>query len=123
MAEDQRQIVVCSCEDTMPLDVDTIRKACRGADIVAGRQLCRAEIERFRALAGSGSGDLIVACTQEIPVFEEAAEAAGPRAPVFVNIRESAGWSNEAARAAPKMAALLAAAAEPMAPPAKHEVM
>ena len=114
MAEDQRQIVVCSCEDTMPLDVDTIRKACRGADIVAGRQLCRAEIERFRALAGSGSGDLIVACTQEIPVFEEAAEAAGPRAPVFVNIRESAGWSNEAARAAPKMAALLAAAAEPM---------
>ena len=32
----------------------------------------------------------------------------------FANIREAAGWSSEADRAGPKMAALLAAAAEPM---------
>ena len=30
----------------------------------------------------------------------------------FVNIRETAGWSKDAAAAAPKMAALIAAAAE-----------
>ncbi len=32
----------------------------------------------------------------------------------FVNIRETAGWSKDAAKAGPKMAALLAAAAEPL---------
>ena len=31
----------------------------------------------------------------------------------FVNLRETAGWSDKAAAAGPKMAALLAAAAEP----------
>ena len=113
MAEDKRQIVVCSCEDTMPLDIDTIAKACRGADVVSGRQFCRSELDRFRALLPDG-GDLTVACTQETPVFEEAAAEAGDRALTFVNIREMAGWSNEATKAAPKMAALLAAAAEPM---------
>ena len=34
----------------------------------------------------------------------------------FANIRETAGWSIEADRAGPKMAALLAAAAEPVPP-------
>ena len=113
MAETKRQIVVCSCEDTMPLDVDTIRKSCRDAEITAGRQFCRAELDRFRALLPD-SGDMIVACTQETPVFEEAAAEAGRDAPTFVNIRESAGWSRDAGQAAPKMAALLAAAAEPL---------
>ena len=32
----------------------------------------------------------------------------------FVNLRERAGWSADAAKAGPKMAALAAAAAEPM---------
>ena len=31
----------------------------------------------------------------------------------FVNVRETAGWSSQAADAGPKMAALLAAAGEP----------
>ncbi len=113
MAENRRQIVVCSCEDTMPLDVDTIKKACRDADVVAGRQFCRAELDRFRTLL-PGDGDLIVACTQEAPVFEEAAAEAEDRHIRFVNIRENAGWSRDAGKAAPKMAALLAAAAEPL---------
>jgi ferredoxin len=113
MSETKRQIVVCSCEDTMPLDTDTIAKACRNGQIVAGRQFCRAELERFRGLL-QGDGALTVACTQETPVFEEAAAEADGRELTFVNIRETAGWSREAAKAAPKMAALLAAAAEPL---------
>ncbi len=72
MAEDKRQIVVCSCEDTMPLDIETIAAACRGADVVSGRQFCRSELGRFRALLPEAA-TLTVACTQEIPVFEEAA--------------------------------------------------
>lgn len=114
MAEQKRQIVVCSCEDTMPLDIDILRRSCRGADVTSGRQLCRAELDRFRKLAAGGD-PITVACTQESPVFSEiAAEAADPEL-TFVNIRENAGWSKDASRAGPKIAALLAAAAEPAA--------
>jgi ferredoxin len=48
-------------------------------------------------------------------MFSEVATESGRASPIkFVNIRETAGWSSEAAQAGPKMAALLAAAAEPM---------
>ena len=118
MADGPRKIAVCSCEDTMPLDTGTLARACGGAEILSGRQLCRAELERFRALA-AGGGPITVACTQEAPVFSEvAAEGSdaggGEAALTFVNIRETAGWSRDAAAAAPKIVALLAAAAEPM---------
>jgi ferredoxin len=109
---DQRTILVCSCEDTMPLDVDAIRRGCKGADVVAGRVLCRAELDRFRA-AAAGGGAITVACTQEAPLFAETAGEDGP-SPIFANIRETAGWSKDAAKAGPKIAALLAAAAEPL---------
>src|SRR5260370_25267042 len=109
---DRRTLLVCSCEDTMPLDVRALERGCRGADIVSGRQFCRAELERFRALAASGA-PITIGCTQEAPLFREAAAESGSDVN-FVNIRESAGWSAEAAKAGPKMAALVAAAAIPM---------
>jgi ferredoxin len=112
MVERPRNIVICSCDDTMPLDAGAVQRACRGANVIEGRQLCRAELERFRAAASDGA-PLIVACTQEAPLFDE---VAGEReiAPTFVNIRETGGWSVDAGRAGPKMAALIAAASEPM---------
>jgi ferredoxin len=112
MAERPREILICSCEDSMPLDGGAVRRACRDANVAEGRQFCRAEIERFRA-AAAGEAPLIVACTQEAPLFDE---VAGERdaALTFVNIRETAGWSKDAKAAGPKMAALIAAAAEPM---------
>jgi ferredoxin len=118
MAEKPRKVMVCSCEDTMTLDTETIRRGCRGASVTFGRHLCRAELERFRALAADG-GAITVACTQEAPVFseivDERAAAGEPAAELsFVNIREAAGWSKEGKSASPKMAALLAAAAEPL---------
>src|SRR5437879_6122818 len=113
MADLPRKILVCSCEGSMPLDAEALRRGCRGAEMLSAHQLCRAEIERFRAAAADG-GSIIVGCTQEVPVFSEvAAEAGGGAQIAFANIRESAGWSADAAKAGPKMAALLAAAAEP----------
>ncbi len=110
MAE-KRTILVCSCEDTMPLDKGAIERGCRGADVETGRYLCRAEVERFRKIA-TGGGEVVVGCTQEAPLFAElAGEGADLR---FVNVRETAGWSKHAASAGPKMAALIAAAAEPL---------
>jgi ferredoxin len=108
---DDRTILLCSCEDTMPLDAGAVRKGCRGADVKTARQLCRAELERFRAAAGAGP--IVVGCTQEAPLFSEIAGET-PTDVVFANVRETAGWSSDARAAGPKMAALIAAAAEPM---------
>jgi len=113
MAERPRTILICSCEDTMPLDGEAVRRACRGAEVIEGRQFCRAELERFRK-AAAGAEKLAVACTQEAPLFSEVADEIEGSAPLsFVNIRETAGWSDGAAKAGAKMAALIAAGTEP----------
>ena len=108
MADRPPNIFICSCEDTMPLDAEAVRRGCRGANVSTARQLCRAELERFRAAAATGD-PLVVGCTQEAPLFSETAEDADVK---YVNIRESAGWSKDAKAAGPKMAALIAAAQE-----------
>ena len=113
MAERPRKILICSCEDTMPLDGEAVARVCRGADVVEGRQLCRAELDRFRKLAAGGA-PLTMACTQEAPLFDEVASEIKDSGKItFVNIRETAGWSKDAKAAGPKMAALIAASAEP----------
>lgn len=109
MADRPPKILICSCEDTMPLDGSAVQRGCRGAEVLTSRQLCRAELEKFRAAAESG-GPLVVGCTQEVPLFSE---IAGDAAVTYANIRETAGWSKDGTAAGPKMAALLAAAAEP----------
>src|SRR5215475_124939 len=114
MADGPRTIVMCSCEDTMPLDGDAVRMACRGARVETAHQLCRAELERFRKLVAANPA-LTIGCTQEAPLFSEvAAQGNDAAAIVFANIRETAGWSKDATDVGPKMAALLAAAAEPL---------
>jgi ferredoxin len=114
MAERPRNILICSCEDSMPLDGKAVARVCRGADVIEGRQFCRAELERFRKLAADGA-PLTVACTQESPLFDEVASEIADAADItFVNIRETAGWSKDARSAGPKMAALIAASAEPV---------
>lgn len=99
----------------MPLDEGAFRRGCAGSEIRAGnRQLCRSQLDRFRAALDEGRA-ITVACTQEAPLFEEvAAEAGFTGELVFANIREQAGWSVDAAAAGPKMAAVAAASAVPM---------
>lgn len=84
--------------------------------------LCRREAPAFQRAARSGD-DLLVACTQERALFlelNEQTEGALPLAerPIrFVDVRETGGWSKDAGAAAPKLAALLAAAQLPEAEP------
>ncbi len=112
MADKPRNILICSCEDTMPLAGVTVRRVCADAKVAEGRQFCRAELDRFRKVAATGE-PVTVACIQESPLFREVAgETAGAGPIAFVNIRETAGWSKDADAAGPKMAALIAAAAE-----------
>ena len=114
MPDSSGNILICSCDDTIKLDAGAIRTACGGAQVTLAHQLCGAELARFQAIAGD-IGPLTVCCTQESALFsQEAAEAGRTNQVTYVNIRETAGWSSDAANAGPKMAALLAAAAEPM---------
>jgi ferredoxin len=112
MADRPHDILICSCDDTMPLDLEAVKRGCRGAGVTSARQLCRAELARFQA-AASGSAPLLVACTQEAPRFSEIAEKIEGADVRYANIRETAGWAADAAHAGPKIAALLAAAREP----------
>src|SRR5262245_65732204 len=103
-----RKILICSCEDTMPLDAEAVGRGCRGSEITTAHQLCRAELERFRKAVATGT-PLTVGCTQEAPLFTEVADTGDDAARSdirYANLRETAGWSADAARAGPKMAAL-----------------
>jgi ferredoxin len=97
--------LICTCEGTMTLAPETL-----GAQGKPASQLCRAQLDHFRAALGQFAS-VTVACTQEAPLFAEVAEDEGFSGALrFANIRETAGWSADGARAAPKMAALLAMA-------------
>jgi ferredoxin len=111
MAEETRKVLICSCERTMPLDEAAVKRGCQGT-VITANELCRDEVDKFRAAAAGGE-PLLVGCTQEAPLFSELAEDRAGEIR-FANIRETAGWSADAAAAGPKMAALLAAAAEPV---------
>lgn len=111
MADQPRKILMCSCEDTMSLSASTVSKAYPGAEISTYRHLCRTEMERFKTALQDGTA-VMVGCTQEASRFSEAA-GEHTASLDFVNVRETAGWSNEGAEAGPKMAALFAAATEP----------
>jgi ferredoxin len=106
------QKLVCNCNGTMPLDAKAL-------GVPLHTSLCRQEVGSFiKSLDGSDS--LLVACTQEAALFSEIADQAEKPliAPLrFVNIREVAGWTQEAKTSAPKIAALLALADMPEAEP------
>ena len=109
----------------MPLDRPALQAAlsqtpgasAEGID-AAHTLLCRREAGAFQR-AAKGGDDLLVACTQESRLFLELnAQTAGApgvqERPIrFVNIRETGGWSRDAAAATPKLAALIAAAQLP----------
>jgi ferredoxin len=108
-----KTLKVCSCNKTVAIDGRSLAAALKaGEPIQVHNELCRKDAAAFQAALGDP--DVIVACTQEAPLFSEIAEAAGARPALrFVNLREQAGWSGEGAQALPKIAALLAMAALP----------
>src|SRR5215207_7254146 len=111
----ERLVFACSCEDTMRLDEAALAKGC-GGQLRTATQLCRSQLDLFKKALATGA-PITVGCTQEAPLFTEVAGEAGASAPlVFANVRETGGWSKDGPAGGPKMAALLAAAAEP-APP------
>jgi ferredoxin len=113
MSIQHKTLKLCSCNKTMALDAKALAAALKaGAPISIHTELCRKEAAQFQAALGDA--ELLVACTQEAPLFSELADTAGSKTDLrFVNIREAAGWSAEGGKATPKIAALLAMAALP----------
>lgn len=114
MTKDARRLLLCNCNRTMPLDGKALAQALElGFAPPVNSELCRRHLASFEAAVRSGD-DVVVACTQEAPLFTELhGELKGGGSVRFVNIRENAGWSAEARNATPKVAALLALAAVP----------
>ncbi|MCV2349007.1 4Fe-4S dicluster domain-containing protein [Paucibacter sp. Y2R2-4] len=122
--------LICNCNKTLPLDGPALQKALgpeasRGLETVH-TLLCRSQAGDFQRAAKASTaagGDLLVACTQESRLFLElneqtvGAPSISERPIRFVNLRETGGWSKDAAKATPKMAALLALAQLPDAAP------
>ncbi|MDH5221068.1 MAG: 4Fe-4S binding protein [Betaproteobacteria bacterium] len=113
MALQDKTIRLCSCNGTMALDAKALAAALKqGTPLTVHTELCRKEAGLFQGALGEP--EVLVACTQEAALFSELAQAGESKARLdFVNIRETAGWSAEGARATPKIAALIAAAALP----------
>lgn len=105
-----KKVLVCSCEGSMPVDGKALAAALGGEAPQLHHHLCRGELAAYRQAVTDG-GPLLVACRQESPLFAELAEQDDADVPTFVDIRDRAGWSDDAGRAAPKMAALIAEAA------------
>ncbi len=110
-----RRCLLCTCEGTVPLDAGALARALgTTAPVAPLERLCRGQLDRLQAALEIGE-PVLVACTQEAPLFLETAGEAADRLS-FVDIRDRAGWSQEAREATPKIAALLAEAGVPVPP-------
>ncbi|MGI9476829.1 MAG: 4Fe-4S dicluster domain-containing protein [Hyphomicrobiaceae bacterium] len=107
-SSERATLLVCDCAGTMSIDGAALGSALgREAAVNVCTLLCRRELPVFEA-ALKTDDRLLVACTQEAPLFDEVAGDAGHSGARFVNIRERAGWSADGAATLPKMAALIA---------------
>ncbi|MEQ9556138.1 MAG: 4Fe-4S binding protein [Rhodospirillales bacterium] len=122
MKLNEKHVLVCDCEGTMSIDGKALAKACAlggtaDGDLKVATHLCRRQVEEFQRVAGAAgqAGEsLLVACTQEAPLFLETLDEMDTAPAVaFTNIREKAGWSDAAqdkkasVNLTAKMAALL----------------
>jgi len=110
------KLLLCDCLKSQVIDADEIGKATGLTCTKIHTELCGREA----ALAAEaiGQGNVIVACGQERRTFEELAAELDAEEPIFLDIRDRAGWTADTRSTAPKMAALAADALLP-APGAK----
>ena len=65
-----RRVLVCNCEGTMNIDGNKLAKACGSNEVLSiASSLCREQIKTFEN--ATLDGKVLVACTQEAPMFME----------------------------------------------------
>lgn len=108
-----KSLILCSCMGSQPIDVSLIGDAANVSCSRLHTALCTDEISSVAKVLQAE--DVVIACQQEHAVFAALAEELGVAAPGFVDLRDRAGWSDQATDAGPKMAALAAEALLPAA--------
>ena len=107
MKINDKNVLVCDCEGTIKFDKKALSKVFKGMDLEINTHLCRSQIENFSKSVSEGK-PMVVACTQEAPFFIETAAEIEPTTNIsYTNIRERAGWSDDAKGSLPKIKALL----------------
>lgn len=108
------KLILCDCLGSQAIDLDSLSSNGNVQCSNCHTHLCGAQIDL--AAKAISEGDALIACAQEQERFEELAAEIDAPSPQFLDLRDRAGWSDEAGRAGPKMAALLADALAPMPP-------
>lgn len=100
------KLLLCDCLKSQVIDADEIGKATGLTCSKIHTELCGREA----ALAAEaiGQGNVIIACGQERQTFEDLAAELDAEEPIFLDIRDRAGWTADTRSTAPKMAALAA---------------
>lgn len=119
MPDSEKTIKLCDCNGTLRIDPTHLARSLKlGANPAVATALCASQSGDFVSALTEAPEKCLVACTQEAPLFHHLAQEAQYSGELeFINIRELAGWSNEADRAQPKIAALLAAGSLPAPEP------
>ena len=110
------EILLCDCGGSQQLDGVAIERATGLACRHLHSHMCTLQLGQVAK--AMEDGDVLVACGQESAVFKQLAEELQRPGPLAVDLRDRAGWSEEAADATPKIAALIAEASLTR-PPAK----
>ncbi|MFQ5622592.1 MAG: 4Fe-4S binding protein [Paracoccaceae bacterium] len=106
--ENEPTLLLCDCGGTQRLDGKAIARATGLVCPNVHSGLCTSGLKSLSAVLRDGGA--VVACEQEAAVFSDLAAELEVAAPLSVDIRDRAGWSDQADAAMPKMAALIAEA-------------
>lgn len=106
-----KQLILCDCLGSQTLDPKAIQQSTGLQCSRVNTALCLDEIGI--AAQALEAGDAVIACGQEQSRFADLAEELGVDAPACVDLRDRAGWSDEAKAAGAKQAALVAEALLP----------
>lgn len=103
-----KKLVLCDCLGSQTVNGAAIAEATGLSCTNVLTHACGAQIaEAAKHLSGGG---VIVACQQQASLFRDLSDEVNAPEPGFVDLRDRAGWSDDATVATPKMAALAAEA-------------
>ena len=104
-----KKLILCDCSGSQDIDSQALQDATGLASTSVHSALCTSQLALARDAIGAG--DAIICCRQEQRIFQELVDELDLPHPAFADLRDRAGWSDDARSKLPKMAALLAEAA------------
>lgn len=105
------KILLCDCLKSQSIDAKRIEELTGLSCSKVHTELCRSQADI--AEEAIRNGNIVIACQQEKHAFEEIAAELEADDPIFIDIRDRAGWTNDQGSVTPKMAALIADAILP----------